>query len=320
MSYRNVLRAILLILLLVLPQAVLAAAIEKSQFNAMERVTGGNAVITTDHAYIHDGISFTAAGTLTIATATTGGLFIVPPAAAAATTTVDMTSVASDLTYTAIAAGPDGNNINITHVNPAANSAPLTVTVFVTSITVSLATNESGTITSTAAQVKSAVNANAAAAALVLCEDEGTGSGVVNAANKVFLTGGVNALYCHFKAAALHSTAAVTASLLEGYVKAGGDTVSTVTPMNRNRNISAASRITLTGGTSITPTQGPTYATLATTGIGANTPSNKVGGDVSQAEEWVLKPGTSYCIAVANASGGNALVSYDLLWYEESGH
>lgn len=294
-------------------------AIEPSIHNSKERVTGAHAVITTDHAFIHDGIAYTAAGTMAVLTGDNGGLFIVPPVATAAAVTINMTAATSDLTYTAVAVGTAGNSINVTHVDPGANNAALSVSVNVKTITVSLATGAGGAITSTAALVKAAVNAHAEASLLVTCEDEGAGSGVVNAVANTFLTGAVNSAYVHFKAANIRSTAAVTVSLMEGYTKAVGDTVSAVTPRNRNRISGDHSVVTLTGGTDVVPTQGAVYCTLATAAIGADLPAYKVGGDTASAEEWVLKPGTSYCLAVANGSGSTATVSYDLFWYEEEG-
>jgi len=294
-------------------------AIEPSIHNSKERVTGAHACITTDHAFIHDGIAYTAAGTMAVLTGDSGGLFLVPPVASAAAVTINMTNATADLTYTAVGTGTDTNSINVTHVDPGANDADLAVSVFVKTITVSLATDGSGTIISTAAEVKAAVNAHAEASLLATCEDEGAGSGIVNAVANTFLTGAVNSAYIHFKAAAIRSTAAVSVSLMEGYTKAVGDTVSAVTPRNRNRISADASVVTLTGGTDVVPTQGATFCTLATAAIGANLPAYKVGGDMSQAEEWVFKPGTSYCIAIANASGSTATVSYDLFWYEEAG-
>lgn len=294
-------------------------AIEKSTWNALERVTGAHAFITTDHALIHDKKAFTAAGTMTIANNQVGALFLAVPAETAAAVTINMTNALADLTYTAIDAGAEGNSINVTHVDPGANSQPLAVSVFVKTITVSLATDENGDIISTGAEVAAAVNAHAEASALVTCTDEGDGSGVVNAVANTFLAGGAPSVYCHFKAASVGSNAAVTVSLLEGYVKAEANTVSAITPMNRNRINPVASKITLTGGTNVTPTQEAVYATLVTAVIGANLPAYKVGGDIKQAEEWVLDPGSNYCVAISNASGGNALISYDLFWYEEAG-
>lgn len=294
-------------------------AITHSTWNALERVTGGHANITTDHAFIHDGIAYSLNGTMTVANNYTGALFLSIPDESAAAVTINMTNALADLTYTATATGLDGNGINVTHVDPGANDAALSVSVFIKTITVSLATDETGAITSTAAEVATAVNANADAAALVTCTDEGDGSGVVNAAENTFLTGGNTAVYCHFKAANVRSTASVTASLLEGYVKAPADTVSTITPMNRNRTTSNTSRLTCAGGTGVTPTHETVYATLGTAQIGANLPGYKVGGEAASAEEWVLQPGVNYCLAIANASGNSAVISYDLFWYEEGG-
>lgn len=110
---------------------------------------------------------------------------------AKATVTLNMTAATSDLTYTAVEDGYAGNGISVVHVDPGAHDAALAVSVVGKAITVSLATGPAGAITSTAAQVKAAVNAHPAAAALVLCEDEGVGSGVVNALAAANLTGGL---------------------------------------------------------------------------------------------------------------------------------
>lgn len=109
-----------------------------------------------------------------------------------AAVTVDMTNANSDMTYTAVAYGTTGNDISIVHVDPSANDAALAVSVDGTIITVSLATGVAGAITSTAAEVKAAVNAHAGASLLVLAEAEGTGVGVVNAAVSADLIGGIN--------------------------------------------------------------------------------------------------------------------------------
>lgn len=113
-----------------------------------------------------------------------------PVSGAQATVTVDMTNAAADLTYTAYAYGESGNSITVTHVDPEAADQELSVTVDGTDITVSLATDGLEAITSTAAEVKAAVNL--AAPLLVVCEDEGAGTGVVNAATVESLAGGVD--------------------------------------------------------------------------------------------------------------------------------
>jgi hypothetical protein len=60
-----------------------------------------------------------------------------------------------------------GNDLTIAAVNPGTPDSPLSVSVSGNDITVSLATNSSGALTSTAAQVRNAINAHPAASALV---------------------------------------------------------------------------------------------------------------------------------------------------------
>lgn len=106
----------------------------------------------------------------------------------------NMTNANADLTYTADATGLAGNSIGIVHSNPGAINKALAVTVVGKVITVSLATDGAGAITTTAAQVKTAIEALPAAAALVDVAYEGTGAGVVNAMAGAYLTGGKTAV------------------------------------------------------------------------------------------------------------------------------
>lgn len=290
-------------------------AIYKSALNAEERVTKAVPTIITDHALIHEGIAFTTAGIVTVANNKVGAIFIKVPGDLA-TVTCGMTAALSDLTYTAVDVGTTGNLITVTHVDPEGVTATLGVTVVDRDITVSLGRAASA-INTTAAQVKALINSNAAASALVTCEDEGVGSGLVNALAVQTLTGGADRTYCHFTAATVQSNAAITVSLMEQYVKAPGDIPSALTPANRNRISSNISAITITAGADVTPTSTTGATTLATTGIGANQDSKKIGGASNSAHEWVLKPGYNYCIAFSNASGATATISYDLFWYEE---
>jgi phage tail sheath protein FI len=97
------------------------------------------------------------------------------------------------LTWTAKLAGNLGNKINVRLVDPKANNAALSVQVSGgTAIIVNLATGAGGAITSTAAQVKAAIEANAAAHALVGLANTGasTGAGIVAAVPATFLSGG----------------------------------------------------------------------------------------------------------------------------------
>lgn len=88
-----------------------------------------------------------------------------------------------------------GNAIRVRALNPGAANSPLSVGVSGNDITVSLATNGAGALTSTAAQVVAAINANPAASALVSAYTYrgSTGTGVVAAAGFTALSDGLNA-------------------------------------------------------------------------------------------------------------------------------
>ncbi len=88
----------------------------------------------------------------------------------------------SNLLFTAKAAGTAGNNIRIRYT-VVGNNASLTVSVSTNDITVQLATNSSGLPTSTAAQIKTAIEAAGAANALIaVAHSAGSdGTGVPNA-------------------------------------------------------------------------------------------------------------------------------------------
>ncbi len=96
------------------------------------------------------------------------------------------------ITYTAKESGEAGTGISISQVNPGTNNATLTVSVNGEQITVSLATDGAGAITSTAAQVIAAIAANGPASALVAASNQGasTGAGVVPAVAQTALAGG----------------------------------------------------------------------------------------------------------------------------------
>ncbi len=98
----------------------------------------------------------------------------------------------NDFVVTANAFGTSGNNITLTLSDPGAPSQPLSVTVAGNDITVSLATNAQGVITSTASDVVSALNSSAAASALVSAAlaPGNDGTGVVTAMSQTNLSGG----------------------------------------------------------------------------------------------------------------------------------
>lgn len=120
-----------------------------------------------------------------------------PTTAVAATANINPTGDDNGLTFTARAYGTPGNSISVRYIDPGAASQSLSVSVAGPAITVSLATNGGSSITSTAAQVKAAIEANADATALVAVSiytaDSGVaddGSGVVTAMSPTSLSSG----------------------------------------------------------------------------------------------------------------------------------
>lgn len=97
----------------------------------------------------------------------------------------------NDMTYTAVATGPDGNSITVEYIDPGADGA-LSVAVTGTAIAVTLAYGGGG-VTSKAADVKAAIDGTPAAAALVTVANAAgnTGAGLVAAMAATPLAGGV---------------------------------------------------------------------------------------------------------------------------------
>jgi anaerobic selenocysteine-containing dehydrogenase len=91
--------------------------------------------------------------------------------------------------YTARFGGTGGNSIQVAHVASAANQT-LGVSVSGSNVTVTLATDGSGSATSTASQVAAAVNGSAAATLILTAEAGGTGSDLATAAALGALAGG----------------------------------------------------------------------------------------------------------------------------------
>lgn len=98
------------------------------------------------------------------------------------------------LTFTSKLVGAAGNAISVKLLNPNANNASLSVDVSGKAITVNLATGAGGALTSTAAQVKAAIEASTAANALVGVANTSTstGAGTVTAVAQTYLAGGVD--------------------------------------------------------------------------------------------------------------------------------
>ena len=118
------------------------------------------------------------------------------PAVKAVLTTA-LAGVNNDLTFLAKTAGAAGNNITVALVDPAGNDQKLAVTVTDSAIEVSLATGPAGAITSTAREVRDAVNTDSEAAALVAASlaPGNDGSGVVTALAATNLAGGTDGAY-----------------------------------------------------------------------------------------------------------------------------
>lgn len=113
-------------------------------------------------------------------------------AAAIAALTTALSSTNRDLTFTSKLRGREGDLISVKYTDPAGNSQALAVSVTGKAINVSLATSGAGAITSTAAEIKAAIEASSAANALVAITypASNNGSGVVTAMTQTFLSGG----------------------------------------------------------------------------------------------------------------------------------
>lgn len=96
------------------------------------------------------------------------------------------------LTWTAKDAGADGNEITVALVNPGTASHAIAVAVVDNAITVTLATDSGSALTSTAAQITTAVSGNAPANALVGTANtsSSSGAGVAAAVAPTHLAGG----------------------------------------------------------------------------------------------------------------------------------
>lgn len=107
-----------------------------------------------------------------------------------------LTGTNNDLTFKARKAGAAGNSITITYVDPPGNNVALSIAVVGNAITVTLATDGISAITSTAAQVRDAINAHFGAYSLVyaVLASGNDGTGLVTALASTPLTGGSDTL------------------------------------------------------------------------------------------------------------------------------
>ena len=149
-------------------------------------------------------------------------------AAAAAQATIGAGDAA--VRFTANAAGVAGNGVSVALVDPGANSVALSVDVVDQAITVTLATSNTGAITTTGTQLAVAVNADAEASTLVTGAATGTGAAVVGVAPATALAGGRNVAFAEgvpvlittaAQAAALGDSGAVATAVRDVYRTAG---------------------------------------------------------------------------------------------------
>lgn len=127
---------------------------------------------------------------------TTEGSFDITVAAVKAYRVTGSVAANNAIRWTAKSAGAAGNSTTVRLVDPAGNSQSLGVSVTGAAITVNLATNGGGTITSTATAVRAAIAGDTDANALVDVANEGasSGAGVVAAVAVGNLTYGGAAL------------------------------------------------------------------------------------------------------------------------------
>lgn len=111
-----------------------------------------------------------------------------------ATLQIGVVGTNNALTFTSKLLGELGNTSALRLVDPKANSQALSVSVSGTDVTVRLATSAGGAITTTATQLKTAIEGNTAANALFTITNTGasTGAGVVTALTRSALSGGLD--------------------------------------------------------------------------------------------------------------------------------
>lgn len=147
------------------------------------------------HAKYHDVVAADVANGIALTTVCTERTIlniINTEAEAKATLSTNLVGDNNDLKFTSKLKGHFGNTIKVAYVDPDAANAQLAVTVSGTAIAVSLATDATKAITSTASDVKAAIEAVPAAAALVSVANvaANSGAGVVAAMAATALANG----------------------------------------------------------------------------------------------------------------------------------
>lgn len=172
-----------------------------------------------------------------------------------------LTGTNNDLDFTAVERDAYGNSVTIAYVDPSANSAALSVVVTGKAIVVNLATGSGGAITSTAAQVKAAIEAHTPASRLVTVANKSgnDGTGVVTALAATALSGGkpgssdISASLATNGGGTITTTAALLIAAINAHATAGA----LVTAANKTGNdgtgvVTALAKTSLSGGTDYT--------------------------------------------------------------------
>lgn len=117
--------------------------------------------------------------------------------AESATLTTNLSGTNNDLVFTSKSKNESANAISVKYTDPYATNRSLSVAVTGNAINISLATNSSGAITTTAAQIIAAIAASSPASALVTAANAtgNDGSGIVTTMAQTNLSGGTVGLY-----------------------------------------------------------------------------------------------------------------------------
>lgn len=167
------------------PNTALCVEVEGKDIK-VDLATDGSSNIISTAAQVRAAVNAnTAAAALVVGTAPGAETGIV-----AAVSQTFLTNRFTSILYSAVTSGSQGNSISIAYLDPGAPSQALSVSVVGKAISVHLATDGTGNITSTAAQVLAAVQASAPAASLVSAVANDSGASVVSAVPATFLYGG----------------------------------------------------------------------------------------------------------------------------------
>lgn len=134
------------------------------------------------------------------------------------------------------------------------------------------------------------------------------------AASYVFsFTTGNTGKYAHMTPVLVSSTDnIINVVIKEGATITGG---SVATAINFNRNVTTSTMVTIKKGVTIS-VEGTVTLADYTVGSGGN-PSNSAGGSVESGVEFILKPNTTYTLAITNIGTVTATVArVSLQWYE----